>query len=55
MGNYYSAEVCELVGIYLLSLLANIIDKTNSGSYCDDGSIFLRNVNEKKWIAYKRM
>ena len=31
MGSSDGAEVCELVGIYLLSLLANIIDKNNSG------------------------
>ena len=31
MGSYDGAEVCEVVGIYLLSLLANIIDKNNSG------------------------
>ena len=48
MGSYDGAEVCELVGIYLLSLLANIIDKNNSGLYRDDGLIFLRNVNGQK-------
>ena len=46
MGSYDGAEVCELVGIYLLSLLANIIDKNNSGLYRDVGLIFLRNVDE---------
>ena len=40
MGSYDGAEVCELVGIYLLSLLANIIDKNNSGLYRLDGLIF---------------
>ena len=48
MGSYHGAEVCELVGMYLLSLLANIIDKNNSGLYRDDGLIFLRNVNGQK-------
>ena len=41
----FDAEVCEFVGIYLLPLLANIIDKNSSGLYRDDGVIFLRNVN----------
>ena len=41
------AELCELVGIYLLFLLANIIDKNNSGVYRDDGLILLRNVNRQ--------
>ena len=40
MGSYDDAEICEL-----LSLLANIIDKNNSGLYCHDGLILLRNVN----------
>ena len=46
MGRYNGAEVCELVGIYLLSLPANIIDKNNSGLYRDDRLIVLHNVNE---------
>ena len=41
-------EVCELVGIYLLSLVANIINKNSSGLYRDDGLIFLRNVKRQK-------
>ena len=45
MASYVGAEVCEFVGIYLLPLLANIIDKNSSGLYRDDGVIFLRNVN----------
>ena len=45
MGSYDGAEGCELVGIYLLSLLANIINKNISGLYHNDGLIFLRNVN----------
>ena len=48
MGSYDGAKVCELVGIYLLSLLANIIDKNNSGLYRHDALIFLRNKNGKK-------
>ena len=48
MGRYDGAEVCELVGIYLSSLLASIIDKNNSGLYRDDGLIYLRNVNGQK-------
>ena len=54
MGNYDVAEVCELVGIYLLSLLANIIGKNNSGLYRDDGLIFLRNVNGQKIDRVKK-
>ena len=48
MGSYDGAEICELVVIYLLSLLANIIDENNSGLYRDDELISLRNVNGQK-------
>ena len=53
IGSYDGAEVCGLVGIYLLSLLANIIDKNNSGLYRNDGLIFLCNVNEQKMDRVK--
>ena len=43
MGRYEGVKICELVEIYLTSLVANIIDKNNSGLYCDDGLILLRN------------
>ena len=48
MGSYDGAEVCELVGTYLLSLPANVVGKNNSGLYRDDGLIFLRNMNGQK-------
>ena len=37
MGCYDGAEVCELVGIYILNKLSNIIDTDNIGLYHDDG------------------
>ena len=37
MGCYDSAEVCELVGIYILNKLSNIIDIDSIGLYRDDG------------------
>ena len=55
MVSYDGAEICELVGIYLLSLLANIIDENNSGLYCDDGLISLRNVNGQKMNRVRKM
>ena len=48
MGSYDGVEVFEFVGIYLLSLLANIINKNKSGLYRDDRLIYLRNVNGQK-------
>ena len=48
MGSYVGAEICELVGIYILSRLSNIIDKNDCGLYRDDRLLVLRNVNGQK-------
>ena len=37
MGSYDGAEICELVGTYILSLLSKFIDKNNGGLYCANG------------------
>ena len=37
MGYYDGAEVCELVGTYILNKLKNITNKENIGLYRDDG------------------
>ena len=37
MGSYDGAEVCKLIGIYIQSLLTNILSKDNMGLYRDDG------------------
>ena len=37
MGAYDGAEVCELVGMYLLSILSAKCEKENIGLYRDDG------------------
>ena len=37
MGAYDGAEVCELVGTFLLSLIAEKYNKTDIGLYRDDG------------------
>ena len=47
-GSYDGVEICNLVGINLLSLPANIIDRINCGLYRDDGLILLHNVNGQK-------
>ena len=48
MGSYDGAETCELVGIYILSILAKRINKKDTGLYRDDGLIILRNYNGPK-------
>ena len=45
MGSYDGAEICELVGIYILTHLATIMKKRDCGLYSDDGLVILRNVN----------
>ena len=43
MGCFDGAEVCELVGVYILHLLRTVMRKENFGLYCDDGLGILRN------------
>ena len=45
MGSFDGAEVCELVGIYILCSLAKLINKEDCGLYRDDGLLILRNAN----------
>ena len=45
MGSYDEEEICELIGIYILSHLSNIIDKNNCGLSRDDGLLVFYNVN----------
>ena len=37
MGSFECAEVCQLVGLYLLSKISVLIDLDNVGLYRDDG------------------
>ena len=48
MGSFDGAELCELVGIYLISKLLEIIPKDQSGLYRDDGLLLLRKMNGHK-------
>ena len=43
MGCFDGAEVCELVGVYILHLLRTVMRKDNVGLYRDDGLGILRN------------
>ena len=38
MGSYDGAEICELVGLYILDLLSQQFDKQQLGLYRDDGA-----------------
>ena len=48
MGSFHGAEICELVGIHILSLLSNKRNKQSSGLYRDDGLVLLRNTSKQK-------
>ena len=45
MGYYDGAEVCELVGTYILLKLNTILDWSDIGLYRDDGLGVLRNIS----------
>ena len=45
MGAYDGAEVCELVGCYILSIITNRYDKRSIGLYRDDGLAAFKNLS----------
>ena len=48
MGSFDGAEICELVGIYILSSLSNKPDKQSTGLYRDVELVLLRNTSKQK-------
>ena len=48
MGSFDGAEICELVGIFILNTLAEKYDKNNIGLYRDDGLAIFRNTPGKQ-------
>ena len=42
MGSFDGAELCELVGLFLLNELSQIFDKDHVGLYRDDGLMLLK-------------
>lgn len=45
MGSFDGAEICELVGLYMLNKLSSVIDKNNVGLYRDDGLAIISNAS----------
>ena len=43
MGSYDGAEICKLVGIYILTCLPTMIKKSDWGLYRDNALVILRN------------
>ena len=45
MGSFDRAEVCELIGLFILNILSDKYGKNNVGLYRDDGLVLLRNTS----------
>ena len=45
MGSYDGAELCELTGLYILSILSNEFGKDRIGLYRDDGLSCFQNMS----------
>ena len=48
MDSFDGTEICELVGIHILSALSNKLDEQSTGLYRDDGLVHLRNTSKQK-------
>ena len=48
MGSYDGAEVCELVGLYLLSKLQALLGPKSVGLYRDDGLAYVRSLSGRR-------
>ena len=48
MSSFDGAEICELIGLYLLSKFSVIVDSDNVGLYRDDGVAVIHNANGPK-------
>ena len=54
MGAYDGAEVCELIGIFLLNLLGPQYDTKNIGLYRDDGLSLFKNCSGPQMEKIKK-
>ena len=53
MGSFDGAEICELVGLYILNELSNKFVNGNIGLYRDDGLACFHNVNGPQADKYR--
>ena len=54
IGSYDGAEVCELIGIFMLSLIGNKYNPNNIGLYRDDGLAIFKNTSGRNLNKLKR-
>ena len=55
MGAYDGAEICELVGIFMLSLLSKKYSSNSIGWYCDEGLSVFRNISGQQIEKHKKI
>ena len=55
MGNYDGAQICELVGLYLLSKLAPLVGTKNIELYRDNGLAVIQQVTGTKLDRVKKI
>ena len=55
MRAYDGAEICELVGIFMLSLLSRKFSSNNIGLYRNDGLSVFRNISGRQAKKHKKM
>ena len=48
MGSFDGAEICEIVGFYILHVLGAKYGKNNHGIYRDDGLAYFENMNRSQ-------
>ena len=46
MGSFDGAEICELVGTFMLSEITKVVKKTDIGLYRDDGLGLMRRIGK---------
>ena len=54
MGSYDGAEVCELVGLYLLNEVSQLTGKANTGLYRDDGLAAIRCLSARRFDRLRK-
>ena len=54
MGSYHGAEVCDLIGLYILSKLQPILGDGTHGLYRDDGLAVLTGRSPPEWERTKK-
>ena len=54
MGSFDGAEIWELIGIHILSLLSNKFNKQSTGLYRDNWLVLLRNTSKQKTVQIQK-